>query len=148
MKKILSLIAVFFVLLGSALALVSCTENDSQGNITLVIATEEPQIYDISLSELSAGEGLIAVFEHLKAKEEFEYEIKGGFLEAVGGLENNYDLESYIYIFTSVEKDFDVSEYKMEIEYEGKTLVSSGVGSADMTIKDGAVIYITLVSFS
>ena len=131
-----------------AFALTSCLgANDSVGNATLVIATEEMQVYDLPLSKLSEGKGLMPVFEYLKGSEGLEYDVSGTMINSVGGLENNYETQTYIYIYTSVEADFDVSEYKSEIEYEGKTLVSAGVGFSDMTITDGAVIYIGTVQW-
>ena len=147
MKKILSLILALMLTLSIGLTLASCSENDSVGNATLVIATEEKQVYDIPLSKLSEGKGLLPVFEYLKAEKGLEYDIDGTMINNVGGLENDYDLGSYIYIYTSVEADFDVSEYKEEIEYDGKTLVSAGVGFNEMTLTDGAVIYIGLISW-
>ena len=86
-------------------------------------------------------------FEYLKDKKGLTYDISGTMINSIGGLENDYDLGRYIYIFTSVEADFDVTEYKSEVEYDGKTLVSSGVGFNEMTLADGAVIYIGLISF-
>jgi hypothetical protein len=147
MKKILSLVLVLALCLSLGLCLLSCGANDPVGNATLVIATEEKAVYDVPLSKLSEGKGLIPVFEYLKEEKGLEYVINGTMLESVGGLTNDYDLGSYIYIYTSVEKDFDVSEYKMEIEYEGKTLVSSGVGFNEMSVTDGAIIYIGLISW-
>ena len=144
MKKILSIILVIAMML---CCLCACAKNDPEGNATLVIATEEKQIYDIPLSKLSEGKGLMPAFEYLKAEEGLEYDISGTMINSIGGLENDYVLGSYIYIYTSVEADFDVSEYKEEIVYEGKTLVSSGVGFNEMTLSDGAVIYIGLISW-
>ncbi|MBR5140827.1 MAG: hypothetical protein IKV16_07210 [Clostridia bacterium] len=145
MKRILSAILLVVVLVFNFSA---CTENDSVGNATLVIATEEIQVYDIPLSKLSDGEGLMPVFEYLKAENGLEYSIDGTMINSIGGLENDYASSSYIYIFTSVEADFDVSQYKEEVVYEGKTLVNSGVGFDRMTVSDGAVIYIGLVTFN
>ena len=147
MKKILSLILTLILTLSLGLTLVSCKGNDSVGTATLVIATEEKQVYDIPLSKLGEGKGLLPVFEYLKEEKGLEYDIDGTMIKNVGGLENDYDLGRYIYIYTSVEADFDVSEYKEEIEYEGKTLVSAGVGFNEMTLADGAVIYIGLISW-
>ena len=117
------------------------------GNATLVIATEEKQVYDIPLSKLREGRGLMPAFEYLKAEKGLEYDINGTMINNLGGLENDYETGRYIYIYTSVEADFDVSEYKKEIEYEGKTLVSSGFGFDKMTLKDGAIIYVGLISW-
>ena len=66
-------------------------------------------------------------------------------INSIGGLENDCVLGSYIYIYTSVEADFDVSEYRMEMDYNGKTLVSSGVGLDEMRLLDGAIIYVGTV---
>lgn len=144
MKKILSLVLALSLLLCT---LCACSKNDPVGNATLVIAAEENTVYDIPLSKLSEGKGLMPAFEYLKEAEWLEYDISGSMINSIGGLANNYDVGSYIYIYTSVEADFDVSEYKTEIEYDGKTLVSSGVGFEQMTLLDGAIIYIGLISW-
>lgn len=148
MKKILSLLLFSAVLLCSVISFAACSKNDPEGNATIVIATEEKQVYDIPLVELSEGKGLIPAFEYLKEKNGVEYDVSNGMINNIGGLENDYNSGSYIYIYTSVEKDFDVSMHKKEIEYDGKTLVSSIVGYEDMTLTDGAVIYIGLISWS
>ena len=147
MKKILSAILVLTLVLTAAFTLSSCSKNDPVGNATLVIATEEKQVYDIPLSKLREGRGLLPAFEYLKAEKGLEYDINGTMINNLGGLENDYETGRYIYIYTSVEADFDVSEYKKEIEYEGKTLVSSGFGFEKMTLKDGAIIYVGLISW-
>ena len=144
MKKILSFALVLALLL---CMLCACSKNDPVGNATLVIATEEKAVYDIPLSKLAEGKGLMPAFEYLKEEAGLEYDISGSMINSIGGLENDYDMGSYIYIYTSVEADFDVSEYKTEVEYEGKTLVSSGVGFDQMTLTDGAIIYIGLISW-
>ena len=147
MKKILSAILTLALIVISLSACDLFSTRYSEGNATLVIATEEEQVYDIPLSELGEGNGLMPVFEYLKTEKGLEYELDGSMIKSIGGLENNYEMGMYIYIFTSLEKDFDVSEYKMEIEYGEKTLVSSGVGFSDMSLSDGTVIYIGLVKF-
>ena len=144
MKKILSLVLAIAM---SLCLLCACTKNDPEGNATLVIATEEKQVYDIPLSKLGEGKGLMPVFEYLKAEEGLEYNISGTMINGIGGLENDSETGRYIYIFTSVEADFDVSEYKKEVEYESATLVSAGVGFDKLTVADGAIIYIGLVTW-
>ena len=66
-------------------------------------------------------------------------------MSAVGDLKQEGN--RYIYLYTSVEEDFDVSEYKSTVEYKGQTLTSAGVGAKDMHVKDGAVIYIGTITF-
>ena len=144
MKKLLSLTLVLVMILAS---LCACSKNSSEGSATLVIATEEIQAYDIPLGELKAGKGLGPVFEYLKEEKGLEYEVDGTMIVSIGGLENDYETGRYIYIFTSVESDFDVSEYKKEVNYNGKKLVSAGFGFNELTVSDGAVIYIGLVAW-
>ena len=155
MKKILSVILLIAVLV---LSLSACADNGEGGGnppsegeaatFTLVIATPEKQVYEVPIAELGEGDGLMPVFEYLKNKNGLQYDISGTLINSIGGLENDYVSSSYIYIFTSVERDFDVSEYTEEVVYEGKTLVSAGVGFNRMTVSDGAVIYIGLVTFN
>ena len=147
MKKILSLIIVIALLAASLTLTVSCSQNDTSGKATIVIGTEEKKVYTVPLSELSEGAGLMPAFEYLKANNGLEYDISGTMINSIGGLKNDYALGSYIYIYTSVEADFDVSEWKMEMDYNGKTLVSSGVGFNEMSLTDGAIVYIGLISW-
>ena len=147
MKKILSALLICDLHLSSVLLFAASDKNDPVGNATVVIETEEKQVYDIPLSKLNEGKGLLPVFEYLKEEEGVEYDVSSGMINSIGGLANDYVSGTYIYIYTSVEKDFDVSVYKTEIEYDGKTLVSSGVGFEDMTVEDGAVIYIGLIKW-
>ena len=142
MKKILMLLLSFAVVLS---AFTACSKNDTEGSVCVVIATEEPTVFEVPLSEIDEEGGLEAALIYLQREKGIEYDATGGFLNKVGELENNYETGTYIYIYTSVESDFDVSEYKTEIEYEGKTLVSSGVGVNDMSLIDGAVIYIGII---
>lgn len=155
MKKILSLMLVIALLV---LSLSACADNGEGGGnpppegeaatFTLVIATPEKQVYEVPIAELGEGDGLMPVFEYLKTTKGLQYDISGTMINSIGGLENDYNTSRYIYIFTSVERDFDVTEYKEEIVYEGKTLVSAGVGFHQMTVSDGAIVYIGLVTFN
>ena len=143
MKKLLA----FLLTAVMVFSLCSCGEekepNLNPASVTVVVATEPLAVYEVSLEGVTLKNGLFDVFE----KGEISYEESGGFLSSVGALKQNTETGEYIYIYTSNEKDFDVSEYKNEVEYEGKTLVSTGVGARDMTLTDGTVIYITLIKF-
>ena len=152
MKKIISIILLIAVLTLSLTACLGKENGDGDqtpdAKLTLVIATEQKQVYEVPIAELGEGDGLMPVFEYLKTEKGLQYDVAGTMINNIGGLENDYVSSSYIYIFTSVERDFDVSIYKEEVVYEGKTLVSAGVGFNQMTVSDGAVIYIGLVTFN
>jgi hypothetical protein len=144
MKKrifaLITLIALF------ALMMLSCTQ-DASGTATIVIDGTEPVEYKVKLDDITVDNGLISVLEHLKATKELTFEMSGTMIDKVGGLANDYTTGTYIFIYTSVEKDFDVSEWATMVSYKGKNLTSSGVGAAEMTVCDGAVIYITTITY-
>ena len=140
--RILSVVLVVAMLL---CALASCGENSKTGFATLVIGTEIPTEYKVNLDKVEGSDGLLSVLAYLKAEKGLAYTEAGGFLTAVGDLKQEGN--RYIYLYTSVEEDFDVSEYKSTVEYKGQTLTSAGVGAKDMHVKDGAVIYIGTITF-
>ena len=123
------------------------TEDGTSGEITVVIAEDPAAKYTVDLDEVSVTNGLISVLEYLKSKEGITFEMSGTMIDKVGELTNDYAEGKYIYIYTSVAADIDVSEYATTVEYEGQTLTSSGVGASDMHIEDGAIIYIGTISF-
>jgi hypothetical protein len=114
------------------------------------LGTETPIEYTIDLSK-AEGDGLFAALDYAKEKYGLAYSYSGegtsAYLEQVGDLKNDSSAGVYIYVYTSVDKDFDVSEYATTIEYKGQTLHSSGVGAYSMTLEDGAVIYIGTIKY-
>lgn len=117
--------------------------------MTLVIGTETPVVYTVELDKLGENKNLMAVLDYLKTNEGLDYASDdsgyGAFLTKVGALEQAGS--SYIYLYTSVEKDMDVSQYAVTVEFDGKTLTSSGVGATEMTIEDGCIIYVGTIEF-
>ncbi|MBO5009651.1 MAG: hypothetical protein J6D20_02975 [Clostridia bacterium] len=140
--KIVALITVIVMML----ALSACNnDSDSAGEMTLVIAGDSIVKYEVDLDDVEITEGLVSVLKHLNEEEGLEYEISGTYLNKVGEVENNAANAAegkYLYIYTSVAEDIDVSQFAETVEYEGKTLTSSGVGATEMHIDDGCVIYI------
>lgn len=143
MKKIYSIIAVLLLAVLLSIS-VACTddrenifgENDS---MRLVIAYEdEPEEITLELDGLSRD---ISLIELLDAKE-ITYTASDGFLYSVKDFAPDSKKGEYIYIYTSVEADFDVSEYVQSIEYDSLTLKSSGFGADEMHIENGCIVYI------
>lgn len=139
MKKFLSVLALLSVLL---LSLAACTQPVDDGTVTVVIGTEEPTEYSLEYKAEDITNGLFSVLDKL----EIEYTLDSySMLASVGELAPTPP--NYIYIYTSVEADFDVSSYALETEYKGTRLVSSGVGAKDMHVEDGAIIYIGTITW-
>ena len=91
----------------------------------------------------------MAVLEYLKNNNNLTYTSQesayGAYLTQVNSLKEENG--NYIYLYTDVEKDFDVSEYATTVDYDGKTLTNSGVGVSQMSVKEGCTILITTISF-
>lgn len=143
MGRILTLVLVIAIAL---CALASCGENSKNGIVTVVIGTETPTEYKVNMDKVEGTDGLLSVLAYLKIEKNLTYVEAGGYLTEVGDLKQ--EGSTYIFLYTSVEEDFDVSSYATTMEYKGQTLTSSGVGAKDMHMTDGAVIYIGTISWS
>lgn len=143
--RLLTLLLAFVMLF---VGLTACGKVDPNGYATLVVATS-PDVYEefsVPLSKVNGENGAFGLLDYLKEEGKLEYEAEDGsfgkYLTRVGDVTNDAAAGKYIYIWTSVESDFDVSEYKSTIEHNGKSLTSAGVGISAMSVPDGAVIYI------
>ena len=152
MKKLRKIAAVMAVMIMAVCFIAACGKPQSlSGTMTLVIGTETPAVYTVDLDNVEITKGVFSVLEYLKETEELDYAVEestfGAFLTKVGAIEQDSASGTYIYIYTSVEKDFDVSAYVMTIEYDGTTLKSSGLGVSEMTIEKDCIIYIGTIAF-
>ena len=140
MKKTVSLMAIFAIL---TLTLISCKPTaDTSGSVTVVIGTEAPTEHVLEFEEGDITNGLFSVLDKL----ELAYTTDSyGMLASVDTLAPT--APTYIYLYTSVAEDFDVSQYALTMEYGSITLTSSGVGAAAMHITDSAVIYIGTITW-
>lgn len=149
MKRTIKLVALALATVLLALSLFACgKEEEATGTMTLVIGTEPEQAFTVNLDEVKITEGALSVVKHLANQGKITYEIDAtGYFNAVGGLKNDAASGTYIYIYTSIKKDFNTSAYASSKVWNGKTLTSSGVGISDMTVSDGAVIYIGTIKW-
>lgn len=150
LKKIFLIIAVFAVTIFSFTACVD-DEPSVNGTMTLVVGTETPIVYTVDLDDVKVTEGVLSIIKYLNETKDLVYVAEtstyGAYLTKVGVLEQNLVTSTYLYVYTSVEKDFDVSAYAVSIGYDGKVLMSSGLGVSEMTIESDCVIYIRTITF-
>ena len=154
MKKKMAKILSIFLTLALCFTLFACRkednppENEGVGGdtLTLVIEGEVLSEYTVPTASLSDEGGVISVLDYLKSLGALEYSMNGTMLSRVGELTDG-EGGKYIFIFTDLEANHDVSQWAKTVEYRGKTLTSSGFGAADTAVSAGMVIYITLVSF-
>ena len=152
MKNIkLTALLLILTLIFSAFTLASCNTDGAQentaGSVTLVVKGSEEKTFTVSLDGLTVDKGLLSIFDSLKAEGKLDYGITGTFLDYVGDVKNDYEKGEYVYIYTSVIADQDVSEYKETVTYQGTELVSAGVGAIEMTVEDGAIFYVSTIKW-
>lgn len=155
-RKITSLVLALLVVF-AMLSMTACSDNqDNQGTtlpqsatMKLVLDADSPISYTVELDKVETDKGVISILEYLKNEKGLEYESDdsgyGAFLTKVGHLEQSGN--TYIYLYTSVEEDMDVSEYATTMDFVGTTLYSSGVGASEMTIEPNCIIYIGTVTY-
>lgn len=144
-SKLLSLVIILVLVV--AFALVACVpqeNNPQEGTCTIVVGEKA---YTVDLSKVTVTDGLFSVLDYLKDSQGLTYSATNGYFNSIDSLSNNSDTSEYIYIYTSVKADFDVSEYASTKEYNDVTLTSSGVGGKDMHIEKDCVILITLIKW-
>ncbi len=143
MKKTAKTLLMLIMLLVATLAVVSCSDDgnfDKDDKMTLVVAEEEAKVFEIPLADFKKSDSLVSVLDYLKEEGKLDYEISGTFLTRVGDVKNEGN--RYLYVFTTVEADVDVSQYASTVQYGDMTITSSGVGAQKMHLENGATIYI------
>lgn len=156
MKKFFKIFALAAILCVCVIAPVACIDGSVSGDsMTLVLTdgADYTQVFEVDLNAMSYNEktGLMNVIESLKLQDKLTYTSAdsgyGSYLTQIGELTEDLQAHRSIYIYTSVEKDVDVSEWAGTFTYEGKEYTNSGVGASQMTITDGCVIIITYTTW-
>ena len=147
MKKTARILLMLVVLAVALLAVSSCTKDDTNfgegDKMTLVVAEEEMKIFEIPLKDFKKSDSVLTVLDYLKNAGKLDYEMSGTFVNKVGSLPNVEN--GYVYFYTTVESDIDVSQYAMTVEYGGLSIVSSGVGAQEMHLENGATVYVGMI---
>ena len=148
--KLTRILSLLLALVLVSLVFVGCQQEETseKGFCTIVLEGNPATEYSVNLDKVTGTNGLLAVLDYLKETEGLAYTESAGMLTEVGTLKQDATAGKYVYIWTSVEKDFDVTVYASTKTYGDVTLTSSGVGAKDMTLTDGAIIYIGLYSWT
>lgn len=146
MKKLTKIIALTLAIVLALTAFTACNGSDPEGEVTLVVAGDVTEVFTVGISEIEGEKNVLSLVMHLKDEGKLDCVVdSSGFFKEIGSVKENADEGKYVGIWTSVEADFDVSEWATTKEYEGKTLTSSGFGAKDMSLKDGAIIYFSYI---
>ncbi|MGN0784007.1 MAG: hypothetical protein ACI4M0_06690 [Christensenellales bacterium] len=146
MKKIIKLVSMLTLLTILVCCFVGCAP---KANMTVVVTTDPNTVYTVDLNKLKEGCNAMDVLEYLKEKQGLTYVAQdsdyGPFLTEVLTLKQSEDFNPYISIYTSVQAE-QMTDYD-GVEYEGVMLYPSSVGIGSMTVEEGCIIYITLISY-
>ena len=152
MKKLLALLLVVM----TVFAFAACSQNEvvAEGTVTIVeyVADGDDIEYVVDLAKVENATSLFDVLTYLKNEKSLTFEYSGEgestFCTAFGSLSQDTANGIYLYLYTSVESDFDVSGFEKTMTYKNQTLTSSGVGVTQMKLEDGAVYYIGLIVYT
>lgn len=147
MKKIIKLVSMLTLLTILVCCFVGCVP---KANMTVVVTTDPNTVYTVDLNKLEEGCNAIDVLEYLKEKQGLTYVVAqdpdlGPFLTEVLTLKQSEDFNPYFFVYTSVQAE-QMTDCD-GVEYEGVMLYLSSVGIGSMTVEEGCIIYITLISY-
>lgn len=150
-KKRITVIAIALIAITvcAIFGLTACGDGKGKGDVTVVIACDgSDKEYCVDADEVD-GEGVMAILVYLKENKGlhliYSESAYGAYITEIGNFKEGNG--EYVYFFTSVEKDYDVSEYAQAVNYKGQTLTSSGVGVSQMSVEEDAVIYIGKIKY-
>lgn len=161
-KRLLGIMLAFAALATALVAFAGCAGDELKGVMTIVIDNQtEPAVeitVDLAEGEFTTRQRLLDVLFWLGEKDEIDFNFTGGvtgaFLSDISSkgenavsVANNAEENKWLYIYTSVKQDEDVSAYKSEYEYDGVKYVNSGVGASHMHLESGAVIIFTYIVY-
>ena len=139
------------------LSLVACGGTlAEQGDVSVVIENRDGTytVYKAYLEDVeNKGEGVYGVIQYLMEREnnpltaDIASSTYGAYVNAIGSLTPDVTKNEYVCLYTSLERDFDTSDYVKELEYEGITLKTSGVGLTSMSAEKGTVILCRIESY-
>ena len=161
-KRLLGIMLAFAVLAAALVAFAGCAGDELKGVMTIVLDNQtEPAVeitVDLAEGEFTTRQRLLDVLFWLGEKDEIDFNFTGGvtgaFLSDISSkgenavsVASNAAENKWLYIYTSVKQDEDVSAYKSEYEYNGVKNVNSGVGASHMHLESGAVIIFTYIVY-
>lgn len=112
------------------------------------VGDKEYKYFTVQLNEqtgLSEESSLLNVLEYVRDNSNVTLELSYGFINKFDQLPHEGTENEYVYLYTSVEKDFDQSAYATAYDCDGVKVSTSAVGCAEMSIVKGCVIYIETI---
>lgn len=157
-KRLLAVILTLALVLSLVFAFAACvnenkdTPASGEGTFKVVLVPKEgeAQVYtvDIALLEgnLTGEAAIMQLVGNHGVSVSWTDSTYGKYLSAIGCVQPT-EANEYVQLFTTVQKDVDVSQYAVTIDYDGKQITSSGVGISQMSVEKDCVILIRVGSY-
>ncbi len=153
MNKSKRFLAALLILVMAVLTFTACKKVDEEGDVTVVVEKEDGsyEVYKTYLENVeNKKEGVVGVLENLRDREEEPLNVKmsdgtyGKFVSEIGSIKEDSSAKKYITVYTSLESEFGTWDGVGVLEYEGKTLKTSGFGISSMSVTSGTIILFRL----
>ena len=128
MKKLLSFTLVICLILACSIS-ASCKDSSASANATIVYSSETMVV--IKVDEVSGNATLIHAFDSVKG-DNFNYEISGGMITSVNGVQNTADW-SYCWMIYTNDADFSNSAWGF-ITHNGEEFGSAILGAESLPV--------------
>lgn len=113
------------------------------------VGEKEYKFFTVPLvGALSEQSTLLDVLEFIRDEFGVTLELSYGFINKFDKLPNPQATDEYVFLYTSVQKDFDASAYAQRFDCDGVTVVTSAVGCGEMSVEKGCVIYIATIVYN
>ena len=133
-RKTVSIVSLLLALLFSLFAF-ACGQSNGQAKTVVSVAATQEKLIALYCEETDGDDMLITAMNDLKAENKLQFEIVGGMVVSIGGLENAADYSACWMLYTT-DKELSNSEWGV-VEYNGQNLGSAIVGAESLPVKAG-----------
>lgn len=141
MKKLLSFTLVICLILACSIS-ASCKDSSASANATIVYSSETMVV--IKVDEVSGNATLIHALDSVKG-DNFNYEISGGMITSVNGVQNKADW-SFSWMLYTNDADFSNTTWGT-VTYNQMTFGSATLGAQDLPVASGFYYILNYTSF-
>lgn len=157
-KRILAVLLTLVLVMSLVFAFAACTQekdntpenNEGTFKVVLMPKEGEAEVYTIDIAllegDLTGEAAIMQLVGNHGVSVSWEDSSYGKYLLSIGCVQPTESNE-FVQLFTTVEKDIDVSQYAVTIEYDGKEITSSGLGITQMSVEKDCIILIRVGSY-
>lgn len=109
--------------------------SNGQSKTVVSVATMQEKLIALYCEERDGDDMLITAMDDLKVAGKLQFEIVGGMVSSIGGLENAADYSACWMLYTT-DEELSNSEWGV-VEYNGQCLGSAIVGAESLPLKAG-----------